>query len=93
MPAYGTYPPSDYAPVIVREDIPRNDNVESSYDNGLREFSEMSEALKGIDAPNSPGDQALYRIFVNAVRSLPSQPDAAFSEASAFITLYLYSTD
>ena len=82
LPAYGTYPPSDYAPLnalSAREDIPKEDNVESPYDSGLREFSEMSDALKDIDVPNSPEDQDLYRIYVNAVRSLPSQPDAAFS--------------
>ena len=68
-----------YAPVNIREDIPREDNAERPYDSGLREFSEMSDALKDIDVPNSPEDQDLYRVYVNAVQSLPSQPDTAFS--------------
>ena len=77
--AYGTYPPSDYAPVNVKEDIPGEDNMETLYSSGLGEFSEMSDALKDIEVPDSLEDQDLYRIYVNAVRSLPSQPDAAFS--------------
>ena len=63
LPAYGTYPPWDYAhfqPGVVEQD---QDHTNEHIFSGLCNFSALSRDLDKIKVP----DQGLYSLYVNAI--------------------------